>query len=190
MRAAVALGALVVLLTGSLAVADDADPDTSVQRRIGARHDASGSMVPPLDPKDWTAAQIKRIERLEGFYICACPKEKYTKTLAGCPDGCADEQKILIRESVREGKSDAEIREVMVERYTSRVVGQTSWSGSGKWVYILPCVGVLVIAGIGIWVLRRWSRAGEHAHDDREARGRQVNDAALDEVRRELEGIE
>ncbi len=61
------------------------------------------------DPRDFTAEQRERIERLFRHVICACPRENFTKTLAGCPDECANRQKGEIRSAVKAGKTDQEI---------------------------------------------------------------------------------
>ena len=52
--------------------------------------------------------------RLWGKIICWCTDEGWTKTLAGCPDGCANPQKTMVENGLDEGLTDEEIIERMV----------------------------------------------------------------------------
>lgn len=183
--------AVVLASFASLAWADETDEESElVRRRLAGLHAASGTTLPPLDPASWTEEQIKRIRRLESYYVCACAKENYTKTLEGCPDACADEQKTLIRNSVREEKSDIQIKRLMVDRYTARVIGRVSWSGDGKWSYIVPITVIFLSFVVGFFVLRSWRRSGQAAKKVRHEENQWVEDDALDQVRRELDRIE
>lgn len=56
-----------------------------------------------------------RISRLHQGLLCWCLKENWTRTLQGCPDGCADPQKNLIMTWIREGYTDEEIIQKMVD---------------------------------------------------------------------------
>lgn len=51
----------------------------------------------------------ERYRRLTGLLVCACPDENWTRTLHGCPDGCANPQKEELRALLVADKSDADI---------------------------------------------------------------------------------
>lgn len=74
----------------------------------GAGH---GVASKPYDPREYTIEQRERIEKLFLRIICDCPRENWSKTLAGCPEGCAEPQKKRIRELVKAGKTDEEVLE-------------------------------------------------------------------------------
>jgi hypothetical protein len=57
----------------------------------------------------------RRISSLETSLICWCKEEDWTRTLAGCPEGCAMEQKMLIGAWLDEGATNDEIIERMVQ---------------------------------------------------------------------------
>lgn len=54
------------------------------------------------------------LDHLFGTLICWCPDENWTKTLTGCPDACANEQKDLVKQWLAEGLTDDEIFDRMV----------------------------------------------------------------------------
>ena len=56
----------------------------------------------------------KRVHRLFAEFKCKCPKEDWTRTLAGCFEPCVDPQKDLVRKLVAEGLKDEEIRQRMI----------------------------------------------------------------------------
>jgi len=129
----------------------------------------------------------RRVEHLEASIICACPRENWSKTLANCPDGCADQQKLFIRDAVRSGKSDGAVFEAMVAAYSGKVLAAPPWSGSGKWSYILPLAGFVVIVGAGAYVVSRWRQPFGHGVSREES---SVTDEERARVLRELEETE
>ncbi len=72
----------------------------------GAGHGEAGK---PYDPREFTPEQRDRIEKLFARVICDCPRENWSKTLAGCPDGCSEDQKKKIREAVKRGLTDEQV---------------------------------------------------------------------------------
>ncbi|HEX7166210.1 MAG TPA: cytochrome c-type biogenesis protein CcmH [Acidimicrobiales bacterium] len=66
-----------------------------------------------------------------------------------------------IRDGVRAGQSDAEIRAFLVSRYGSEILLKPKASGIAGLVWILPVAALLVaLAGLAI-AFRRWRRAEE-----------------------------
>jgi cytochrome c-type biogenesis protein CcmH/NrfF len=107
--------------------------------------------------EDFSAAEKARVFRLFGLVVCACPKENWTKSLAGCPDGCAIPQKDTIKTRVKAGKSDEEILAEQVERYGPEVLARPPFEGlSGFTIYVLP---FLVLAALTVVVLQVLKRA-------------------------------
>ena len=96
-----------------------------------------GQGVPSDEDKD-------RYGRLVTLLNCACKSENWTRTLEGCPDGCADPQKKEIRDLIGEGKSDEEILAFMEGNYGPKVIATTPFSGIHVVVYLAP---VLLLAG-------------------------------------------
>jgi cytochrome c-type biogenesis protein CcmH/NrfF len=76
-----------------------------------------GEPAKPYDPRDFTTPERERIELLFQQVMCKCPREDWSKTLAGCPDGCAEQQKAEIRAAVKAGKKDDQIIAEQVGRY-------------------------------------------------------------------------
>ena len=89
----------------------------------------------------------KRREYLRGRIICWCPDEGWTKTLSGCPDGCANDQRTLVDRWLAAGLSDQEIFDRMVahERGGPRVISVPK-DGRDSRFFILP----FLFAGVGI----------------------------------------
>ncbi|MGZ4688759.1 MAG: cytochrome c-type biogenesis protein [Acidimicrobiia bacterium] len=59
---------------------------------------------------------------------------------------------------IRHGESDAEIRQVYIDRYGESVLLQPASSGIGVLVWALPIAALLLGAGGIVFALRRWSR--------------------------------
>ncbi len=101
-----------------------------------------------------------RIDGLERGIICWCPEESWTRTLAGCAQGCAEMQKSLVRQWIDEGSTDSEIVDRMVSHPNGdpRVRATPAAEGS-NWVgYLFPAVLALVALALLILALRRMSR--------------------------------
>ena len=64
----------------------------------------------PQDASAQGPGDSKRILRLFSEFKCKCPKEDWTRTLAGCFEPCVDPQKALIRKLVAQGLDDDAIR--------------------------------------------------------------------------------
>ena len=117
-------------------------------------HDhAPGHVHDDIDPQSFTAAEKIRINRLFDLVFCQCPKESWTKTLNGCPDGCADLQKGQIRTAIKAGKTDREILDEQIRLFSPKVLARTPAEGlTGFTFYWLPFV-VLAVAGALVLVV-------------------------------------
>lgn len=107
-----------------------------------------------LVEKAWQAVRQGRVDVLERNLICWCREENWTRTLAGCPEGCSREQKTLLRTWIDEGLTNDEIVDRM-EAHPSggpRVRAQPPAEGSNWIGYAFP----LVAAVAALWVALRW----------------------------------
>ncbi len=106
------------------------------------------------------AARQARIDALERGIICWCPEENWTRTLAGCAQGCAEPQKALVRQWIDEGSTDEEVVARMVGHPMGdpRVRAMPLAEGS-NWVgYLFPGVLAALALVFVVLVLRRMTR--------------------------------
>ena len=98
-----------------------------------------------------------RRERIEREVMCWCPTESWTRTLTGCAEGCAEEQKALIREWLAGGLTDTEIVERMVvhPKGGSRVRAVPEATGTNRLGYVAPFAFIAAAALVLVVVLRR-----------------------------------
>ena len=98
----------------------------------------------------------RRLNRLYAEFKCKCPKENWTRTLAGCFEPCVDPQKGLVRRLVAEGLSDEEIRRRMIlDAGTEQVLARPSSLPNYIPYAIFATLGLCVLL-----VLRRMLRQG------------------------------
>jgi hypothetical protein len=76
-----------------------------------------GEAAAPYDPRDFSPEQRARIEKLFLEVMCDCGEENWSRTLAGCPSGCAEPQKRLIREAVKRGLTDDQVLKDQLQRH-------------------------------------------------------------------------
>lgn len=156
-----------------------------------AGHGARAAVI--LDD-DLTPEQRERVARLFGRILCACPRENWTRTLAGCGEGCADPQRGMVRAAVKAGMSDEAILARQVQIYGTEQVLALPESPAAN---ILPYAIALALAAIVIAVLRRSVRRGRKAAGGGPAapaaEGRPARDEdrrIADEVERDLEEMD
>ena len=79
-------------------------------------------------------------------------------SIADSPVGLASDLRRDVKELLIAGKTDAEIRTYMVQRYGNVILFTPPLQGSSIWVWVLP--GLAVIGGllIGIRIVRRRAR--------------------------------
>ena len=88
------------------------------------------------DARAQESGDSKRILRLFSEFKCKCPKEDWTRTLAGCFEPCVDPQKALVRKLVAQGLDDDAIRARMIEDAgTEKVIARPS---AAAWILLLP----------------------------------------------------
>jgi len=85
-------------------------------------------------------------------------------SIADSPVGLASDLRRDVKEMLLAGKTDAEIREYMVQRYGNVILFTPPVSGSSLWVWVLPGLAVLAGLLIGVRIVRR--RASLVEQDD------------------------
>jgi cytochrome c-type biogenesis protein CcmH/NrfF len=137
-----------------------------------------------------------RHEGLERAIMCWCKTENWTRTLAGCAEGCAEEQKGYIREWLEGGFTDEEIIARMVAHPSGgdRVRAVPEATGTNRLGYVAPFAFLAAAACVLLLVLRRFVRPG--AGDGGRAAGAEAGAPPDDEdeisrrIERELEEME
>jgi cytochrome c-type biogenesis protein CcmH/NrfF len=178
---------LLAIVAGALPLPAQApSPEPSAGMPTG--HGERGAPQPLLELTD---DQLRlRMKRLQGQVMCACPDENFSRTLANCPDGCADPQKSAIRAQVMSGWPDDRIIAAQIAEHGPRVRAHPGWSGAGKWAIILPFAALAGGAWFAGRVIRRWRAAGaeERARRQRSRAGTTPEEIAR--IERDLESIE
>jgi cytochrome c-type biogenesis protein CcmH len=91
----------------------------------------------------------------------------------------AQRQRVLVRRLIAEGKSKAEVKDVLVAQYGREVLALPRGSGFDLTAYLVPAIAFLVAAGALAIGVRRWRRDGDPPGRDRReaAEGPQGEDA-------------
>ena len=76
-------------------------------------------------------------------------------SIADSPVGLASDLRRDVKELLLAGKTDAEIRAYMVQRYGNVILFTPPVSGSSLWVWILPGLAALAGLLIGVRIVRR-----------------------------------
>jgi cytochrome c-type biogenesis protein CcmH len=79
-------------------------------------------------------------------------------SIADSPVGLASDLRRDVKEMLEAGKTDAEIRAYMVQRYGNVILFTPPMSGASAWVWILPALAAVAGLLIGVRIVRR--RAG------------------------------
>jgi hypothetical protein len=138
--------------------------------REGLTQDAP-AVAPP-------GADARRLNRLYAEFKCKCPKENWTRTLAGCFEPCVDPQKGLVRRLVAEGLSDEKIRlRMILDAGTEQVLARPSSLPNYIPYAIFATLGLCVL-----FVLRHMLRQGriEGGLDDDSELERRPTDELMD----------
>jgi cytochrome c-type biogenesis protein CcmH len=85
-------------------------------------------------------------------------------SIADSPVGLASDLRRDVKEMLLAGKTDAQIREYMVQRYGNVILFTPPVSGSSLWVWVLPGLAALAGLLIGVRIVRR--RASLVEQDD------------------------
>jgi cytochrome c-type biogenesis protein CcmH/NrfF len=138
--------------------------------------------------------QMRRDSLLRGL-VCWCPKEEWTRTVAGCAEPCADEQKELVAAWLAAGYTDVEIMDRMVAHPKGgpKVRAAPAASGTNLIGYLAPFAILGAAAVIVAVALRRVvrGRAGEVERSAVQAAARSPDDDDIGErIERELREME
>lgn len=76
-------------------------------------------------------------------------------SIADSPVEIAAQLRREVRESIAAGRTDDEIRDAMVSRYSEFVLLKPRWSGRSLLLWLLPGALLLVGAGVGVNIIRR-----------------------------------
>jgi len=86
------------------------------------------------------------------------------QSIADSPVGLAEDLRRDVREQIIAGKTDAEIRDSMVNRYGNVILFRPPFKSSTAWVWIAPFVLLLVGGFVAVRIVRQ--RASLVAGDD------------------------
>ena len=134
-----------------------------------------------------------RTDRLERSIICWCPNENWTRTLAGCGEGCAEEQKKLVKDWVEEGCTDEEIMRRMEEHPKGgpRTRAVPLLTGTNWFAYVFPFLlfgaAVTLVAVVLRRVTGQRKPAGPHVSEAAPAALDPDWDQKIEEELKELE---
>jgi cytochrome c-type biogenesis protein CcmH/NrfF len=165
--------------------------------------DASRPAVDELLEEAARVHRNRRLSALEASLMCWCKDENWTRTLSGCPEPCANQQKMLIRSWLEEGITNDEIIQRMVDHPSggSRVRAAPEARGVSWIGYLAPaaifCVALVLVA----LFLRRAMRPAAGAPGAPGAAagtgtgtgtrtGTDTDDAVAEQVERELREME
>lgn len=164
-------------------------PDGDGEHFPGDGHDHDHGGESRFVLSDLTPAQRKLALDAFAHVYCRCPEENWSRTLANCPDGCADPQKQEIMGQVQEGWSLAAIVEEQVNRYGDRANADPGTAVNGTLLVVAGLLGGAAAAGL---VLAAWRRAAaERLATTRAAREENpASDAEIAAVERELAEID
>lgn len=111
--------------------------------------------APPARPvalNELTAEQRRRAQDAFAHIVCKCPSENWSKTLAMCPDACANQQKVEVVKRVLEDWSRERIVDEQVARYGPKaaanpVAGIDPAIGAGALLAVGAIAAALALAG-------------------------------------------
>jgi hypothetical protein len=141
---------------GAVRAALAADLDAALGKAAGAGGAGPTARGAMLVEEAARAVRTAREDELFGRIMCWCPKEDWTKTLSGCPDPCANEQKDLVRAWLTEGLTETEILARMEAHPKGgpQALAVPAFEGSNLVGYLLP-FGLLAFAVVLVAVLLR-----------------------------------
>lgn len=181
---------LMALLLVSVPVVGSAQPlpgssSSAARADLAHRHDGASAH---FDDAEFSQDQLSRVRNLEVELMCACPREKWSRTLSNCPDGCADPQKGEIRAMVLRGDEDGQIYSWMIQKYGPQVRS----TPPGIWAHIsrlLPIAIFGLCALLGLSAVSRWRRRGDQEDRSQAGLDSLVTDEDRAEIERELEEL-
>lgn len=151
---AVALAAALCAAAGAAGVARAQDDDHDHDVGPGEPDPHGGKGVSTLG--ELPPAQQALAKDAWAHVMCACERENWSRTLANCPDGCADRQKLEILGRVSEGWTLQQIVDEQVKSYGPKASADPGGSQNGT---LLVLAGIVVGAAAAGTVLVRWRQA-------------------------------
>lgn len=82
-----------------------------------------------------------------------------SESVADSPSGLAQQMRGIIRQQLKEGKSDQQIIQYFQDRYGNQIVWSPQWQGFAIMAWLVPMVLVLGGFVLLIFVLRDWQKA-------------------------------
>lgn len=109
-------------------------------------------MALAIDPAQMPtpALQARYIALLHQFRCPVCQNE----TLADSNEDVAGEVRAQIRTMLLEGKSDAQIRDYLVSRYSEFILFKPEYSLRNAWLWLSPLVLLIVGAFVAMRIIR------------------------------------
>lgn len=124
----------------------------------------SGPAAPPADLQQLTPEQRRDAIEAYAHIVCKCPNENWSRTLASCSDGCADQQKGMVLRRIAEGKGLDEIVAEQVNLFGPKATSDPGSSRDGSlWISLVLAAGVVTAIG----VLLSWNRRATRDAADR-----------------------
>jgi len=132
-------------------------------------------------------------------FICDCPNEDWSRTLAACWEPCREGQRSAVRQWLEEHFSDEEIVEKMIEKSGPRVVHKARTWLSNAIPYAILAVGIGFVGFIFVGLRGRSQRrqssgaveASEGPDESSESKSRDEEPDALDQrLEEELRKLE
>lgn len=107
--------------------------------------------------------QARYVALIHEFRCPVCQNE----TLADSGEDVAGEIRGQIRKLLLEGKTDAQIRDYLVSRYSEFILFKPEFSLRNAWLWLLPVVLLVIGIGVAARVIRaRAALVDEHDPDD------------------------
>ena len=135
------VGLLLLIASTSVALAQDTVPPTPT----------------PVAKQPVTADDVNAIAKQ--MYCPVCENEP----LDACRTAACQQWRAQIGQMLSEGQSEQQIKDYFMSRYGARVLAQPPAAGTSLLLYILPIVGLIVVAVFVVLLLRRLRARGTHA---------------------------
>jgi cytochrome c-type biogenesis protein CcmH len=114
---------------------------------------SSAWAIDPAPPLPDPAAQQRYVDLIHELRCLQCQGE----TVADTPARFAVDIRRQVREMVQAGKSDADVRQYMVDRYGEIILLKPRWSAANAWLWLAP--GLFALGGAYVaWRILRQRR--------------------------------
>lgn len=146
----------------------------------------SGPGAAPADLQQLTPEQRRDALDAYAHIVCKCPNENWSKTLASCPDGCADQQKGMVLRRIAEGWTRDAIVAEQVERFGAKAAADPGSGRDGSiWIILALTVGAASAVGVLLTWRRRAGASGAQREPSSAATGDETS--AIERELREID---